>query len=129
MATVLVKGIMFRASHVNNVVSASLAPYKHAPRVDRWMGPYVQKWAEKRVSELPELYHKRHKAMYLNEDHQTSETLEQFVERRVRELLECFHGDAIEARHFVTDLMQDTQVHRAALLQAFNQIISDKGAA
>ena len=64
VALVSVKGIAFRASHVNGKVTCGLAPYKFAPRVPKWVGGYVQKWAEERVAALPADYHSKHNELY-----------------------------------------------------------------
>jgi hypothetical protein len=64
MATVEVRGVVFSASYVNGKVNSRMGNYKFPPRVPRWVGGYVQKWAEKQVAALPAEYHAKHRELY-----------------------------------------------------------------
>jgi hypothetical protein len=63
-ALVVVRGVMFSARHVAGRVSSGMGNYKYPPRMPKWVGGYVQKWAEKRVAELPAEYHEAHRKVY-----------------------------------------------------------------
>lgn len=64
MAVVEVRGVVFSARHVNGQVRSEMGSYKFPPRVPRWVGGYVQKWAEKQVAALPAEYHQKHRELY-----------------------------------------------------------------
>lgn len=65
-----VRGVLFVASYVNNRLTVRLAPYKYPPRRPAWFMESVQRWAEKRLTEIDPAWFELHRAMYNNESTQ-----------------------------------------------------------
>ena len=63
-ASVYVGGVLFVVNYVNHRLSVALGPYKHAPRRPRWYLESVQKWAERRVQQLPPEFFAGHAELY-----------------------------------------------------------------
>lgn len=63
-ALVRVRGALYVAAFVAGKLTVRLAPYKHAPHRARWAEAEVERWATKRIAEIPPDWHERHRAMY-----------------------------------------------------------------
>lgn len=68
VAAVEFKGVLYRASYVNNRLNVGLGPYKNAPRRPRWYDKAVKDWAEKQVRELPPEWHAKHYKLYAEDE-------------------------------------------------------------